>query len=403
MVTTGAHELEREPVNHPHARTYESHEVCGITWVTKGRPAHTAETAMEINGNGYPNNLWGTLDNDRISGYDDDDSLHGLGGDDALFGGLGQDRLYGDWDDDYLEGGSGHDLLDGGDGADRMFGGSGNDTYVVDNVRDSVTERAGEGTDTVTASISYTLGAHVEHLTLTGSAAINGTGNSLDNIIIGNAGANTLDGGIGADGMRGGAGDDTYVVDDASDAVSEQPGEGSDTVQSSISYTLGAHVENLELTGTATRGTGNALNNILAGNDLGNTLTGGDGNDTLIGAGGSDVLTGGPGSDLFRFNAPTDGGVKGGDSITDFITGQDRIALDHGGFGLAGTGSLASQGVDFVRGSAATINVPTVIVTPFSNDVWWDADGTGASAAQLLAHVSLPAFATLGGSDFLVV
>jgi hypothetical protein len=82
-------------------------------------------------------------------------------------------------------------------------------------------------------------------------------------------------------------------------------------------------------------------------------------------------LTGGPGGDLFRFNAATDGGVKGGDAITDFVRGLDRIALDHTGFGLAGTGSLASQGVAFVRGNAATSSDPTVIVRPFTNDVWW--------------------------------
>ena len=73
-------------------------------------------------------------------------------------------------------------MLDGGAGADTMSGGAGNDTYVVDDAGDVVTEAAGEGTDTVRARVSYTLGANVENLTLTGTGAINGTGNALDNV-----------------------------------------------------------------------------------------------------------------------------------------------------------------------------------------------------------------------------
>jgi Ca2+-binding RTX toxin-like protein len=170
-------------------------------------------------------------------------------------------------------------------------------------VLDQTIELANQGTDTVQSSISWTLGANLENLTLTGTAAINGTGNSLANRITGNAGANVLDGAGGRDTLIGGLGDDLYVVDSSDDVVTELSGGGTDTVRSSVSYTLGANVENLELTGTAAlNGTGNAAANRLTGNNAANTLDGGAGADTLDGGAGADRLVGGTGGDTYLFD-----------------------------------------------------------------------------------------------------
>jgi Ca2+-binding RTX toxin-like protein len=254
---------------------------------------------------------------------------------DAQLLGVAALSLTGNELDNTLTGNAAANTLNGGTGADVMIGGAGNDIYVVDNVNDLVTETSALATeiDTVMSSIDYSLGTNLEYLSLTGTADINGTGNALNNRLVGNTGDNILDGGIGADTLIGGSGNDTYIVDNVKDVVTETSTLSSeiDTVVSSLSYTLGANLENLTLTGSGNLiGTGNALNNALTGNDGNNLLNGGAGgdlldggagNDTLIGGLGTDTLTGGAGADLFVFNALNELG-KGGlrDIITDFST-----------------------------------------------------------------------------------
>jgi len=274
---------------------------------------------------------------------------------------------------DVIEGLDGNDTLNGGVGADTLIGGLGNDIYVVDNAGDVVAENAGEGTDTVQSSVSYTLGANVENLTLTGTAAIDGTGNDLNNVLTGNTAANTLTGGAGNDTLNGGAGADTlighlgndiYVVDNAGDVVVENAGEGTDTVQSYINYTLGAELENLTLVGTAAiNGTGNDLNNVLTGNTAANTLTGGAGNDTLNGGAGADTLIGGTGNDTYTVD-------NAGDTITE----------------------LADEGLDIVNSSvsytlAANVERLTLTGTAAIDGTGNELDNllTGNSAANVLS------------------
>ncbi len=211
----------------------------------------------------------------------------------TLLGTAGPDILRGTPTADSLVGNAGDDVMIGGAGNDSMTGGIGNDIYVVENTGDIVTEAAGAGTDTVLSEITYVLGANVENLTLIGTAAINGTGNTLSNVISGNAGANILNGGTGADNMAAGLGNDTYVVDVAGDVVTEAAAAGTDTVQSGITYVLGTNLENLMLTGTAAiNATGNTLNNVLTGNSAANILTGGLGNDTYVVGAGDTVVEG---------------------------------------------------------------------------------------------------------------
>jgi Ca2+-binding RTX toxin-like protein len=328
-----------------------------------------------------------------------------------FLGTTGNDIIQSGAGNDTLNGGAGADTLNGGTGADTMIGGLGNDIYTVDNVGDIITENLNEGTDTVNINRTYTLLANFENLTLTGTTAINGTGNELNNSITGNSAANILTGGIGNDTINGGAGADTliggvgndiYTVDNVGDVITENAGEGTDTVNSSITYILGTTLENLTLTGSlAIDGTGNSANNTITGNTGNNTLTGGDGidtltggtgNDILVGGTGADILTGGIGSDIFRFNIAN----EGLDNIKDFKVAElDIIQVSAAGFG----GGLVVGNLDvsqFISGAgitSANSSSQRFIYNTTNGALFYDADGNavGSSAVQIATLTGLPA------------
>jgi Ca2+-binding RTX toxin-like protein len=141
--------------------------------------------------------------------------------------------------------------------------------------------------------------------------------------ISGTGGNDVLIGTIGADILIGHAGDDTYTVNSTGDEIVEYANQGTDKVESTISYTLADNVENLQLRGwDEIDGAGNSLNNTIIGNNATNTLQGGAGNDTLNGWGGADTLFGNNGNDVFQFGSQYS---ADGDKIMDFIHGVDKL------------------------------------------------------------------------------
>jgi Ca2+-binding RTX toxin-like protein len=261
--------------------------------------------------------------------------------------GSGNINATGSSDDNTINGNVGNNTLDGGAGADLLFGNIGNDTYIIDNVNDVAIEFSGQGTDTVNSSVNYSIGANIENLTLTGTGNLSGTGNTSNNTIKGNSGSNTLDGGGGIDTLIGGTGNDTYVIDDTNDTLTELSGEGTDTVNSSVDYTLKTNFENLTLTGSGDLdGAGNSQDNIITGNSGDNKLSGGGGNDTLIGGGGIDTLEGGAGDDTYAVDDLSDIIVESAGAGTDTVESSISYTIGSNieNLVLTGTGNINGTG-----------------------------------------------------------
>jgi Ca2+-binding RTX toxin-like protein len=323
--------------------------ITGPVLIEDGKPIH-----IDLPNGGYITNfervrdiITGNSDDEILLDGRYDNRLSTRGGNDIVNPGLGIDFIWfgsapGNTDDDLL-------ILDYSKGDVPDLTGSipepGGAFATRRRISDNVL------VDSVTVS-------SMERLHFTGSSKNdNITGGPKGNILLGGAGndtldtgsqnlgaSNWLDGGPGADTMRGSLGDNTYIVDNPGDQVIETVTwvySGNDTVRASINHALPASVENLVLTGPATHGTGNELNNSLTGNTRNNTLNGGTGNDTLNGGGGAgeiDTLTGGGNADTFvlgllgtRFYDDGNSTTPGHDGyaiITDFTPSQsDRLRL----------------------------------------------------------------------------
>ncbi len=209
-------------------------------------------------GNGA-DSLAGDAANDTLNGGSGNDSLDGGAANDVLIGGNGTDDLSGSGGNDDLQGGEGADTLNGGSGVDTLRGGNGNDRYVVDDVLDDIDEAGFTGTDSVDASISVTLEAEFENLTLSGAANLTGTGNAAKNTIKGNDGANALNGLGGKDKLIGGDGDDTLTGGADADVLTGgagadrffffNPAEGTDKIQDFASGVDKVQIDDFGFTG----------------------------------------------------------------------------------------------------------------------------------------------------------
>jgi Ca2+-binding RTX toxin-like protein len=369
----------------------------------------------------------GSVQGQVINGTAADDSLTGTAGDDTISG-LG-----------------GNDTLDGAGGADSLVGGTGDDVYIVDDGADIIVEGQNDGIDEVRSSAtSYTLPDFVNNLTLIGEDAAVGRGNSIDNVIVGTPQFNILVGGEGNDTLIGGGVISGETVDEfyggpGNDSmVGGSAGNGFDTfyllADTSTSYgndtIVGAGGEDfVSAIGPATTGLvvdlaagtlsgGHAGSSAvisgiegvfatgfadrLTGAGTNDTLEGGDGSDTLNGAAGNDRLVGGDGADTYILaDAP---GAANVDNIVTFATGVDELHLDARAMpALGASGDFVANDPRFHAAAGANAGHDAddrIIFDTSMGALWYDADGSGSVAAQLIATLQT---GTLVASDIEII
>ncbi|MDB5524462.1 MAG: Rhizobiocin/RTX toxin and hemolysin-type calcium binding protein [Rhizobium sp.] len=320
-----------------------------------------------------------------------------------------------------ITGNSGNSTLIGQGGADTLIGGLGNDTYYLD-AEDTIVELDGEGTadEVVTDLDNYALADFLENLMLSGSgddeipdSDLNGSGNALNNTLLGNNGINhllglagtdtlyggegndVLDGGADADAMSGGEGDDAYLVDAEGDTVTEFDVEGKDTVSASVNFALSDFVEKLKLTGSANLdATGNGEDNLMAGNGGANRIWGldgadiikaGQGADRIYGGLGTDSLTGGGGADTFFFKAgETSASKAAADTISDFKAWQGDLIDLHG---IDANGNKkGNQDFDFIREEAFSGQAGELRLEKTATDTYLMGDTNSDGKADFTIH-----------------
>ncbi|QZD92887.1 M10 family metallopeptidase C-terminal domain-containing protein [Qipengyuania xiapuensis] len=303
-------------------------------------------------GNGN-DDIFGGANDDFLDGEAGNDTINGEDGADLLRGGAGDDILSGGIGADHLEGGNDNDTLNGDADNDRLFGGAGNDILNGGDGEDSLF--GGNGADTLNggalADLMYGLAGSDIASGGSGNDFVHGgtendqvNGNDGNDQLFGGAGLDTLDGGNGADSIYGDGGDDTLIG-----------GAGNDR--------------------------------IVAGAD----------NDTIYGRLGADIINGGPGDDVFVFDTALGAGQV--DQIYDFGNGDDTIWLDNSIFTSLSLGALDPSA--FHLGTSAQDADDRIIFDSATGNLWYDEDGAGGAAAQLVAKLNLSAGLT--AQDFLVV
>jgi Ca2+-binding RTX toxin-like protein len=374
---------------------------------------YLAGPAGDYNGTPGFDSFSTTGDSLHAYGNDGNDQLDLIGNQNVLAGGDGDDRLSVDGAGNDLYGDAGNDSLIALGGFNRLFGGTGNDAYFVDNTGNGVFEGVGSGIDTVYATAHSRLADNVENLVLQGSADLQAYGNAGSNAIYGNSGSNILDGGNDVDVMYGLGGNDFYFVDNPGDAVTENPGEGSDTVFSTAHFRLSANVEYLVLQGSGDlQGYGNNLGNLIYGNS---------GDNLLDGAGGADATVGGAGNDVYLVDDPGDAVVENPNEGNDTVlsTAHYRLSAnvenlvlqgssDLQGYGNGDSNTLyGNSGVNLLDGGGGA----DVLVGNAGNDAFLfhqgeadgdvivDFAGNGAAAGDVLVFVGYGPGATFTQSD----
>jgi len=344
--------------------------------------------AEQFYGNGGNDLVAAGAGNDVVIGGDGADSLRGDDGVDWMQAGTGNDSVSGGDGGDNLYGEAGDDTLSGGDGVDAVLGGEGNDVLLGDAGNDYM--EAGSGNDSLLGGAGNdNLYGQVGDDTLSGGdgndAVLGGDGNDA---LLGDAGDDYMEAGLGNDSLSGGVDNDNLYGQGGDDTLSG--GTGNDAVLGGDDNDLLRGDEGADYI------LGEAGNDSLLGGADNDYLNGGDGADTLSGGAGGDGLVGGLGADLFVFASPTDGG----DAITDFVRGTDRLAISAAGFGdglVVGTLSAAR----FVAGTEANAATGQILYDQQFGGIYWDADGTGSLAKVFLAQVyGNPA---LFASDFSII
>lgn len=322
-----------------------------VTWTlgsTLENLTLTGNAALNGGGNNKDNVLRGNQAANTLNGFGGNDQVFGNGGNDALIGGVGNDRL------------------NGGTGNDTMTGGDGSDTFICESAADIVVEAAGLAgdIDTVQTSVSWTLGSLLENLTLSGSAAINGSGNSGNNALTGNSAGNSLVGLGGNDRLSGLGGNDTVRGDSGSDTM------------------------------TGGAGADQFLFNSTNGADLVTDFTGGSDKLALS----QSALSLGNG-DLIVHGATTQSGPGGFATVAELVILTTDIAALAAANAAAAIGSAASA---YANGQTVLFAVDTGTSTGLFRFVSAGADAS-VSAAELTLLATLQGTAATGTGDYLFV